>query len=276
VNVTIEGGSAAPATNTKEMRMIFYGEFVPRTTASNRPCVLHSHAHHSAIAVGRCACSAPLTQPTNYAAMLAPPHTVSCISFVFAVLELIGYVNICQSVMGISVCVSISSAGFGGVLVVLITIMCLPTALMTCFAMFVHHQPSKVLVGSAQMTNELRARFSKPFQMKYLHGIQSALHLVALICALSALKGVLFPWAAIMSILTTIGYGINLGLVFKHFKNPSVPQSLNLEYGAGASPGAGLANGGSDKRVIELEKTVAALSVKVEGLEAALEKLAEK
>ena len=205
---------------------------------------------------------------------------------VFSLLALIGYFNICVTIpdvgqsqlpggvgdtlsnmiaggsTGDAICRPITGFGFGGVIVLLISIITFPTAVGTCVAMFTHWKPAQVLIGSKQCTDQLRAKISKPFQMKYLHTIQCIFQAIAFIIALIVVSGTTFPWGCIMSLLASICYGVNIALVFRHFKQPGVPQSLNLGFGE-AGEQIVASQKASDSKVASIEKRVADLEAKV-------------
>ena len=74
-----------------------------------------------------------------------------------------------------------------------------------------------------------------------------------------------------MAFIAGICYAVNVLLVFKHFQNPNVPTSLNLEYGAGGGGRGGGASSSAvkslEEKVKKLETLVEALSKKVNALE---------
>ena len=123
-------------------------------------------------------------------------------------------------------------------------------------------EAAQVLIGSKQCTDQLRAKISKPFQMKYLHTIQCIFQAIAFIIALIVVSGTTFPWGCIMSLLASICYGVNIALVFRHFKQPGVPQSLNLGFGE-AGEQIVASQKASDSKVASIEKRVADLEAKV-------------
>ena len=203
---------------------------------------------------------------------------LSIAALAFNIVALIGYLS------GIQICVDIGAAtgglinveptctsisifslGFKGIICFFISIFGLPTSIGTMLITFIHWQPAKVLFGSQQLTNEMRARYSKPFQLKYMMAIQAILNGVAGILA-GFTMGVTW-WAGIMSLIAGICYAANVGLVFKHFKNPNVATSLNLEYGAGGGGGGGVASKALEDKVKSLEAIVMELQKKVAALE---------
>merc|ERR1719440_2625065 len=75
--------------------------------------------------------------------------------------------------------ISLFSAGIKGILCIICAISALVPALGAAVVFFTHAFPSVVLLGSQQMTNEIRAKQSKPFQIKYLNFILGAIHIAA-------------------------------------------------------------------------------------------------
>ena len=65
-----------------------------------------------------------------------------------------------------------------------------------------------------------------------------------------------------MSLLASICYGVNIALVFRHFKQPGVPLSLNLGFGE-AGEQIVASQKASDSKVASIEKRVADLEAKV-------------
>lgn len=85
-----------------------------------------------------------------------------------------------EPIMGVELpSISLFSAGIKGIITVVISISVLPPGLGAAVIFFTHAFPSKVLFGSKQMTNEIRSRQSKPFQLKYLNALLGGLNVAA-------------------------------------------------------------------------------------------------
>ena len=110
---------------------------------------------------------------------------------------------------------------------------------------------------------------TRPFQLMHMMLIQAVLNCIGGILTGFTMGGTW--WAGLMAFIAGICYAVNVLLVFKHFQNPNVPTSLNLEYGAGGGGRGGGASSSAvkslEEKVKKLETLVEALSKKVDALE---------
>ena len=145
------------------------------------------------------------------------------------------------STMGSMPCSNVMGAGFMGMIALLVGLIALPSTIGLAVTFYTHARPKAVLIGSQQLTDQVRAKLSKPFQVKYANFITGALYIATFVILIIQFKTV--SWPGIMFLISGVFFVINLGLTFKHFSTPGVPQSLDLGFGGANNPG-GVPNAG--------------------------------
>lgn len=153
-----------------------------------------------------------------------------------------------QSSLSSMPCQNVFGLGFKGTIAFFIGVFGLPSILGVTTAMWTHARPATQILCSQQLTDELRAKFSKPFIVKYAMFITGALNIAAFVLLNMAVNGI--SWPGLMFLISGILFIINLGLVFLHFAVPGVPQSLDLGYKGKNDPSA-------DRRMAEMEAQMA-------------------
>ena len=242
------------------------------------------------------------TEKTTSTKQMAGIVGLSLVAAVFTFIQMTGYLDLASScdVDEPTACGLSEFAPPAGVIVIMASLMLLPVAISTPIAMFVHLKPSVVLLGSKQMTDQLREKFANPFKMKYLFFIQGVLNFVVLIimCEAEECEEVQVPvydsngyatgattkeicyeigwqWPCAFNLLNGLLYFACLALVFSHFMNPNVATSLSFEMG-GFAAGSGGGGGASEGRVKTLETTVTSLQEQLDALSTKVAALEQK
>ena len=236
--------------------------------------------------------SADSTEKTTSTIQMAGIVVLSLVAAVFTFIQMTGYLDLAKACTTDepTACGLSEFASPAGVMVIMASLMLVPVAISTPIAMFVHYKPDVVLLGSKQMTDQLREKFANPFKMKYLFFIQGVLNFVMLIimCEAEECEDMQVPtydasgfatgsttkeicyeigwqWPCAFNLLNGLLYFACLALVFSHFMNPNVATSLSIEMGGFAAGGGG---GASEGRVKTLEITVTSLQEQLDALSA--------